>query len=472
MSLIDDADPEVAATAADLCAFRQIPGTQEHLAARLSEIRGSEPRHGYRQDLALKLAKVADRPQVVQMLLPYLFQDRPERYDQWTGYALRRALAHPDPGVSGPMRRALHQYTLSFTGAARYDQSLVHDLADTADLASLPVLRDIYACATDKVSRWYALGAMARLEPDRALDMVLECVRRDGPYDMLLDLLRQSATEADAERVLAAVLPPENRPPTRPLKESFARLLLENLGANGRRALEARPDLLDPGARQWAMWKLHGLDLRSALAELRDAHIIEMDTDALLAKMQDAGVRRARELGWEAKPVDTTEPSTIYGALATVDLLTVFDVETSMVPCDHDGLIMTFTHGSAGHFRPECPIQIWHAASDDDFDAPYTVQFLFNGRLYRFGAENFGDWYDVHAVPDALNFALADAGFRQRFIALATGGQIAEFVFADPSAFVPIAERYGIPLSADPSEAMRAGKEYERQIFEKPDGAA
>ena len=123
--------------------------------------------------------------------LVVLFRDRPEEYSQWTGFALERALSHPDPAVSAPVRKALHGYTLQFEGKQRYDQSLVRDLAKTADQDAIGVLEDVYAKAKDPVSRWYALEALARLRPREALDLILDCVRREGVYDMLVDIVRE-----------------------------------------------------------------------------------------------------------------------------------------------------------------------------------------------------------------------------------------------------------------------------------------
>jgi hypothetical protein len=111
-------------------------------------------------------------------------------------------------------------------------------------------------------------------------------------------------------------------------------------------------------------------------------------------------------------------------------------------------------------------VQSWHQTSKDDYQAPYTVWFVHAGRLYRFGAENRGDWYDVEAVHRAINSALATAGQRERFIALESEGQIAAFVFADPERFIPVAKKYGLPLSDDPDSAMRKGREYERKVID------
>jgi hypothetical protein len=73
----------------------------------------------------------------------------------------------------------------------------------------------------------------------------------------------------------------------------------------------------------------------------------------------------------------------------------------------------------------------------------------------------------VGAVQAGLNFALGHAGLKERYIALASDDQIASFVFADPEAFIPLAEKYGLPLSKDAAEAMRQGKEYEQRVREQ-----
>src|SRR5262249_13478331 len=153
-----------------------------------------------------------------------------------------------------------------------------------------------------------------------------------------------------------------------------------------------------------------------------------------------------------------TQPALLTGALSYANLTTAFDTETGFVPCNHHHLIRQFGRGSDGRFTPEYPVQVWHRQGEGDYDGPYTVQFIYRGRLYRFGAENYGDYYDVGAVVRALNAALEHNGHRERYLGLYTGDQCARFVFADPAAFVPVARRYGLPLSQDPSEAMRAGR--------------
>jgi hypothetical protein len=68
-------------------------------------------------------------------------------------------------------------------------------------------------------------------------------------------------------------------------------------------------------------------------------------------------------------------------------------------------------------------------------------------------------------VVDAVNFALAQLGSRQRFIALEPNGQCPELIFAEAEKFLPIAHKYHLPLGDDHAAAMRAGKEYERHVI-------
>jgi hypothetical protein len=452
VSLINDRDPRVAEAAIELCSFRCVSGTAPVLAEYLARGQAKDA-----QETALKLTKVASTPEMVQVLLPHLFRDRPARYNQWTGFRLERILAHPDPGVSGPVREAFQHYLLGFQGQDRYDQSLVHELAKTADSETIPILEDIHKNATDRVSRAWALEGLARLQPERAVDLILDHIRREGTWGML-EPLRLYATEQDAERILAILLP-KNRS-AKVLDTEAVRVLLECLGERGRQVVESNLEQLSPAARMWAMWKLRGIDLRSALRDLGAADVIDLGVEEVLERL-----RRQREED-EEPPVDVTDPGALKSALDAAGVLTGFDAETGQTPCDHDGLIRQFAKCSRGRFNPECPRQTWLQQGEDDYNAHYLVQFLYHGRLIRFGAENHGDWYDVEAVHQALNFALETANQRERFIALKSDGQIAEFVFADPAVFLPIAERYGLPLSDDPTEAMRLGKAYEQGIGE------
>ena len=147
-------------------------------------------------------------------------------------------------------------------------------------------------------------------------------------------------------------------------------------------------------------------------------------------------------------------------------LLVSFDAETGMLPCRHDQLLQEFAAATASKFRPEAVTEQWLQKNDRHDDAPYMLRFVHGGRAFEAKMRNRGDWYDVERVVQVLNVALAAAGIAERFTPLMPDGQIAEFVFADPSKLQAIAKKLQLPLSADPDEARKQGVEFERRALE------
>jgi len=191
-------------------------------------------------------------------------------------------------------------------------------------------------------------------------------------------------------------------------------------------------------------------------------HITSRLSELAIADAETAQeVRRA----WLAKPPDEQHFDTI-GILIDCGVVVAFDAETGMVPVRHDLLLYEFADASQGRFTPEAPSEVMVQQGPEDYDGDYTVQFIANNLLYRFGARNFGDWYDVEAVHNAVNRALADAGGPERFVTVATGDQMAMFLFG-PAAVAELASELGITLGTDPNQAMTDGKEYERQVFDQ-----
>jgi hypothetical protein len=463
LELIDDPDPAVAAAAADVAVDRRLPGADARLALRLVR-RPDDP-----QAWALRLAQVADNPGAATIAALHLFRDTPEKFGHWPyAYSLRQTLRHPDPAVREPIRVALRDYCLRFP-SERYSQHLVRDLADVADATTIPVLEDIAAHASDPASRLYAVQALARLEPERAVDRVLDQAQRAGMfYADDIATLCEYARESDADRVIPLVRPTD-KAFTDPLGsarlENTVRLLLTRFGDRGRREVESWFDRLTGFARMRAVWGLRGSDLRTALAEFKAAGSLPVPADQLFE-----AVRRSDESRGDNPTFDPTDPRTMTSAFFEADMVVTFDAETGTVPCDHDRLVMTFAEGTRGFLAPECAVQTWHGEEEDDPDVPMTVRFVHRGRVYEFTARNFGDWYDVEAVAAAVNFALADAGRPERFINLEAAGQCPVWIFADPTRFLPVAARYAVPVSDDPAKAMTAGVAYERYVADQMNG--
>ena len=102
--------------------------------------------------------------------------------------------------------------------------------------------------------------------------------------------------------------------------------------------------------------------------------------------------------------------SALFDLLDAAGIFLTFDTETGEIPVGHDKLLLDFAAASGGAFKPEACHEKMLQKNDEDSDAPYAVQFIHGGRLYRFTARNFSDWYDVERVVLACNRALADAG--------------------------------------------------------------
>ena len=455
LSLLHDSDERVVEAAAALSRYRSIPGTEDKLVELLENGRLKKP-----EPIAEELAQVASTRRAVDALLPHVLKDKEGEFSHWTGYTFRKLVEHPDPEVSGPVRKMLYEYTLRFP-KQRYEQHLVEPLAKSAGHEAIPVLEDILENAKDPVSRMYAVEALARLQPEKAIDLLLNQIKIEGARGGIISSLRKYASEKDYTRI-APVLTERSQRSGKAFDSDVVRLFLLELGPRGEAFVKANMDKLTDDARMWATWKLEGLDVMNALEEFHTAGVVQSKPSELIEKM-----KQSRNQQWEAKSLDTSDPDSLVGALASEGIVMMFDAETGMIPCHHDRLILQFAEASNGQFSPQWPIQFWHQQNEEDYNAPYTVQFVYKDRVFRIGAENYGDWYDVDAVVRLINFVLETCGQSQRFITLDSDGQIAAFVFANPTVFLPIAEKYRLPLSDDPSKAMREGLEFEKQVLDR-----
>jgi hypothetical protein len=210
-------------------------------------------------------------------------------------------------------------------------------------------------------------------------------------------------------------------------------------------------DRLDPDARMLAHWRLRGLDLNKALDDLHAAGVIAIDRRQLLAKMRDPGTHW---LGSD-EPIDPSDPEELFEALSSAGLVTAFNADPEEEPCRHDRLIFEFAEGSAGRFQPDAAVQARNTKGKAGTPGAYTVRFLVDRRLFGFEAAYQRRLYDVAAVHRALNGALEATGRAERFLALRPQGGDVSFVFADPKAFLPIAARYSLAVSADPERTAR-----------------
>lgn len=450
IGLLDDSDPRVVEVASRLCWTRKIPAAERAMLAALKSGKANSP-----AKLAENLAELATTRETVEAILPHVLQDSPEKYNWNAGYPFRNLIKNPDPAISEPVRKALYAYTMKFP-QQRYDQSLVRDLAAAAGPDATDVLTDIQKNAKDPVSRMYATEALARLQPERGVDLYVAFVDNNKWYGNISDDIAKHAKPEDFERISQRLLAMD-----KPWDGSVVLLCYDALGEPGKKFIQQHPDRLNPVAQSIAYWKSQGLNLKVALADFHAAGIVNQQPDELLAEMAKPGAS-----GDGPKEIDFNNPNELIGALAFAEIMVMFDAESGQIPCDHAQLLFDFARASNGKFAPEAPVQFWLRQGEDDYDGPYIVQFVSDGRLFRCGAENYGDWYDVQAVMNLANFTLTETGHPERFISLESSGQFVSLVFADPAKFLPLAEKYRIPLAEDAAQAMQKGIEFEQRVRE------
>jgi hypothetical protein len=76
----------------------------------------------------------------------------------------------------------------------------------------------------------------------------------------------------------------------------------------------------------------------------------------------------------------------------------------------------------------------------------HLMRFVAGGQAFSFGVKDYGRYYDVPTVLDALNAAFESLGLRERFIQFRATDTFASGVFVRPGIFLPIAEDLHIPL--------------------------
>jgi hypothetical protein len=312
--------------------------------------------------------------------------------------------------------------------------------------------------------RQLALGLLSDAELSRVAVSALGMASRGSADPKLVELLVQTVQRNPKDPVLAGFV---------------AHALLQIGGEAALKAAVALADRVDPEERAAIRWAQHGITREKALDRLAALKLVDQRAVAAARKKLAAppspeaegpDTRAGSEMVWMELGADSdSAPST--GFLETVfeaaGRLTAFDAETDELPVRHDRLLRQLAAHSGGAFKPEALFQRWEQRSKDDEDAPYSVQFIHAGRLYRFSAQNLGDWYDVSAVLGAANRALAEVGETRRFVPLDVDSQEAYIVFVTPRALEMAARELYLAGSADPDHARRAGKAFEEGVVKR-----
>ena len=453
LAQLDDADPEVAREAAQVCGRYDVPGTATKLAALLPCSTGP-----VMERICYWLSRLDPQPAHVEAVVKLMAAGGQGDRDTWWAQPLLYFAECDHPATSQRAAHVLREQRKSATWNAMDQylrQQITEALIEVSTVEDIPWLnsllasdaRDYLKCRVmltlDRFDGDQGKRLLAALEDPKLRSYAAEALgemAEDKRDDPVVNQLILAAADEDRPAVLAAI----------------AGALLDVGGDQARSAAMSLADRLEPDARTTILWRANGWNAVSVMDQVVAAGLL--DESAYRQALEDL-------------EVDENDGEQADGSLLAVmweaDVFLAFDVETGMLPCRHDQLLRDFANSSRGIFTPEAVSQQWHQQDSEDFEADYSLQFVFDGRLYRVRIRNQGDWYDVERLVLAINQALQDAGHAERFHSLAGGGQVAQFVFATPEAAQTLSTKLYLPIDETLDRAMREGKAFEERVLEK-----
>lgn len=324
-------------------------------------------------------------------------------------------------------------------------------LSENADESDLDWLREL----VDSESGLYAsapLAAYVRLDPKHGRELLIQWLYDDEKRRAAIDAVGESYRETGDGEIIKVLAELTLDADGREL-DSLCGALSAVGGEAANDAIEKVAHKLDPASLSY----YRQVRSKHSLAEILKVVL----SSELLTEAEAQAAMEQLEAGDEE-----SDPG-LLGLLFAANSAVGFDVETGMIPCRHDSLVLDFAKASRGRFQPESVLEIWHRTNSEDFEAPYTLQFVVDDTLFAGEIRNFGDWYDVERVVQMINAALAHQKVDERFLGLAADGQFAMFVFAHPDRIIEVAERFNLALSDDFESAMRQGIEFEQKVLQK-----
>ncbi len=458
MRQLDDENREVVTAAIQACGRLEVPGVQAKLLALLDRSKVPDPGRVLYWlsegplteevlDAAIRVSNqqvLADAPWGASLFEAFARSDDAELRKRARNELKRQLDAWPDDGRRG--------YSGSRIG-------LISALSETSDHGELEWLKTTF----EQEQGDYAaplLVALVRLEGNEGKSQLLELLddpeRRSTAVQAAGEVFAGSGDEEIAGKLAQLAQLTLGYDESEVMRICAA---LQGIGGEpGRKELVKIVEHLSPAYRASFLRGLaeDGLTLEDIKMRIVSAGLI--DGPAAEVALQQLQSRAEEE--------EMGAPG-LLDVLNAAGIAFEFDAETDMLPCRHDNLVAEFAAHSRGVFTPRAVSEQFHQRDEEDFDAEYTLRFVYGGKLYAGRLRNFGDWYDVERTVSMINRALADAQRKERFVALATDGQVASFVFADPERLAPLAEEFHVPLGLDPNEAMNKGQAFEREVLEK-----
>lgn len=311
--------------------------------------------------------------------------------------------------------------------------------------------------SSDSYLKCSAYTAFRRWEGKEALVRLVKDLDRPGEFQFALDAISNLYTGSENADLVAALSQSALNHTDVETLVNFARTLIAVGGDNARAPAGEIAE------------RLPEKEKKDLFAELNpcSAYTISQDlVECGILKGIDPGdfVESCKETYPEDYPAGSKNEPDLLGLLNHAGILLWFDVETGEIPVRHDRLILDFSGITRGAFQPEACHERMLQQNPDDYEASYEVQFISTGKLYRFIAMNFDDWYDLKRVIFACRKAVADSGEKRTFYQVATGDQTAIILFLLPEQAKLLTEKYFLTYEDDPESPMRQGKEYEDRV--------
>ncbi|MBL9083435.1 MAG: hypothetical protein JNK76_16585 [Planctomycetales bacterium] len=454
LAKIDDPDLDVVRRAVETCGNLELPGSTERILQNLDRMALKDQQRAlvwlaksttnlliFERGMAI-LAKgsIESDYTLVSFLKPYAMSDDTEVRRRARDELRRFLNDNPDDGQTGYSSTRLTPLEL---------------LAQSARSEDAEMLREIVR-QEKGLYKQPALEALFRLKVPDAKTQLLNCIENeDGRRAAIYAIERALKNHHDAE-ISAALVKAATTAEGRELAD-ISRALWALGDSRSRAAVMSWKGRLEPEIVATFQAQAENPSVEEICRRAQAAGVI---TVAQASKVQRTYA--------DSAPSDDCDAQTaaLEGVLGCAELMVMFDAETGMFPNRHDELLADFAAASDGEFVPEAASETALQEHDEDFDCEYLLRFIAGGRLYTGRLRSFGDWYDVERTVEMINRAVADSGAVRRFVGVATGGQIAAFVFADPEKLIPLAAELHMPLLDDVNDAMEKGQAFERQVLE------
>lgn len=139
-----------------------------------------------------------------------------------------------------------------------------------------------------------------------------------------------------------------------------------------------------------------------------------------------------------------------------------FDVETGFFPNSHDYLMTELSELSDLN---EISFSEVPPPNYEDQETPYILKAKTKKKSYQIEANNYGDWYDVDAVLQLLNYLAEAESVTSRFTTLPTGDQTTIVLVADQKQLTALLDS-GLITNESSKASMARGKSAEKIIIE------